>query len=354
MGLGVAAIGLSRFETLAQPAEGPLFAAGQPIKLSSNENPYGPSPLARTAMAQACLLSNRYDWDRTAVLLQALATRHSVTEDNVMVHAGSTELLELVSRFAAQQKGNLVIADPSYAYWTGIAGRLGLEKTIVPLTPDKKIDLPAMLRAINGQTRLVYICNPNNPTGTLCDRNELIQFINEATRKTLVLVDEAYLDFTTQASLAPIAVKNKNLVVVKTFSKIYGLAGARIGYLLAHEENVRQLASLRSWNNGSVGVVSAAAAIASLKDEAFLREAYARNEAVRTSTIAQLEKMGMRCIPSFTNFIYFSLDNYRADYFQRLKEHNIAGTFVYEPQGKWTRITVGKVEEMQQFLKAIS
>lgn len=355
IGLGVAGIGLANYQSLANPVNDIFnFSPGNlPVKLSSNENPYGPSPMARKAMMDHINSSNRYNWQLTSELMEILARKHSVTTDNILMGAGSTEILDLVARFAATQKGTLVIADPSYAYWTDTAERAGLTKITVPLTADKKIDLDAMLKAIRTDTRLIYICNPNNPTGTICNLNKLVDFISEASKKALVLVDEAYLDFTDQPSVSSLVLENKNLVVAKTFSKIYGLAGARIGYGIANETTIEQLSGLPSWANGSISVVSTAAALASVKDKNFVADTYSFNQKARQFTSEQLGKLQLTCIPSHTNFIYFSLANYKKDFFEQLKTNQIAGTKIYEEPGKWTRITVGTMGEMQQFIKAI-
>ena len=210
-----------------------------------------------------------------------------------------------------------------------------------------------MLKAIKPDTKLIYVCNPNNPTGTICDRNKLIKFITEATKKAVVLVDEAYIDFTDQQSLSSLVIENRNLIVARTFSKIYGLAGARIGYAIANTKTLEQLSELQSWVNGSISVPSTAAALASLKDEKFVSETYSLNQKARQFTTEQLEKLNLVCIPSYSNFIYFSLTNYKKDFFQQLKTNNIIGTKIYEEQGKWTRITVGTMQEMQKFISAI-
>ena len=355
IGLGAAGIGLANLNTFASPTYKPFEynPDNLPIKLSSNENPYGPSPLARKAIAEYINQSNRYNWQLTSDLLTALAQKNKVTTDNILMGAGSTEMLDLVARFAALKKGSLIIADPSYGYWTDVVEKSGLEKIAIPVTTDKKLDLAEMLKAIRPDTRLIYICNPNNPTGTICERNALIQFINQASEKAFVLVDEAYIDFTNQQSLSKLTIENKNLIVAKTFSKIYGLAGARIGYAVANTNTIEQLSQLQSWANGSVSVASAAAALASLKDEKFVSDTYSLNEKARQFTIEQLQRLNLSCISSNTNFIYFSLANYTKDFFQQLTNNNIIGTKIYEEEGKWTRITVGTMQEMQKFVRAI-
>ena len=324
------------------------------IILRSNENPYGPSPLARLAMTDYINSSNRYNWNLGSELITALAKKNDVAAGNILLGSGSTEILDLTVRFAAQQKGNFIIADPSYGYWTDTAQKLGLTKIIVSLTADKKHDLSAILKAIKPNTRLVYLCNPNNPTGTICEQDALIKFITEATKKTLVLIDEAYIDFSGQESVCKLVMENKNLVIARTFSKIYGLAGARIGYGIANDGTLEQISQLQSWANGGISVVSIAAALASLQDESFVKETFSLNEKAKQYTLQQLELLKIPGIPSYSNFIYFSLANYKKDFFEQLKNNNIYGTKIYEENGKWSRITIGTMDEMQKFISALS
>ena len=323
------------------------------IILRSNENPYGPSPLARKAFAENVNISNRYNWDIEAQIISAIALKNSVKGENILLGAGSTEILDLVAKLVSSDKGNYVIADPSYDYWTVTLDNFGLTKNKVPLTADKKINLKAMLEAVNQNTKLVYICNPNNPTGTICEREALVEFVKKISQNTIVLIDEAYLEFTKQQSLSNIINDQKNIIIAKTFSKIYGLAGARIGYAIASKTIIDNLANLQSNTNNSVSVMSKLAAIASLKDDTFISSCYSLNENARQYTFSELQKLNCECISSNTNFIYFSLAKYNKDYFKQLENNNIQGGRIYEEQGKWTRITVGKMDEMKKFIKAI-
>ena len=358
IGIGVAGIGLSNFNSFASPLVSENLISSiendaNLIFLRSNENPYGPSPLARKAFADNVNISNRYNWDVATQLISDLAKKNSVKDENILLGAGSTEILDLVAKFASLNKGNYVIGDPSYDYWTDTLDNLGLTKNKVPLTTDKKINLQAMQEAVNQDTKLVYICNPNNPTGTICERSELVNFVTNIPLTTLVLIDEAYLDFTEQKSLYNLIDTHPNLIISKTFSKIYGLAGARIGYAIANGTMINNLANIQSNTNNSVSVVSKLAAIASLKDDKFISDCYSLNRTAREYTMSELKKLNCECISSNTNFIYFSLSNYNKDYFKQLENNNIEGGRMYEEQGKWTRITVGKMDEMKKFIKAI-
>lgn len=353
--LGIVGLGIVPLEGFARPRTEILIEDKneKPIRLKSNENPYGPSALARKAMSNSVLVSNRYDWELLDELIEKIALKHTLTAQNILLGAGSSEILNLVALYCSKSSGNLIIAETTFDYWTVTAENAGLTKKTIPLTADKKNDLDAMLKAIGPDTKLVYVCNPNNPTGTLCSREALVDFVTEATKKTKVMVDEAYLDFADQPSLANLVTENKNVIIVKTFSKIYALAGSRVGYAIAHPDTIKELSELQFATNSSVSVVSASGALASLKDTTFVKDTISLNEAARQYTITALEKLKIRCIASHSNFVYFSLENYNKDFFNQLEKHNILGTKLYEEKGKWSRITIGTMNEMKQFIKAL-
>ena len=356
IGAGVAGIGLAPLQSFATDttADFSAWAAPEgPLRLSSNENPYGPSPAAIAAMTAVLKQSCRYSWEATSELIDGIAAKHQLSADNVLVTAGSSELLDLVPRYYGAGKGSFVVSEPTFAYWSKIAGQNGFRKISVPLTADKKEDLQAILSAITTDTTMVYVCNPNNPTGTICKADELRSFIAEASKRATVVIDEAYIEYTSEPSMSTLVNGNKNLVILKTFSKIYGLAGARIGYALAHPDTITALGQLETWSNGDISLASRAAALASIKDNQFSIHCRQQNNAVKTYTVEQLNRLKLRSIPSHTNFIYFSLDGYTKDYFALLKQNNVQGTYLYEEEGKWTRITVGTMEEMKRFIYAI-
>lgn len=325
----------------------------QDIRLCFNENPYGPSPAARQAMQDAISDSNRYGWQLTKQLASEVANRHALSPDNILLASGSTEILDQVVQWAARQAGSFVCSDPTFASWMNKAQLLGLKKIGVPLTADKKNDLAALRRAVRADTRMVYLCNPNNPTGTISDREELLDCIRSIPKEVIVLLDEAYLDYTKEISLCDHTATMPNLIIARTFSKIFGLAGARIGYGIAHSDTIKQFSERSVWPGGGISSVSAAAALASLQDQDFLRKSYARNREARAYTESSLEDKGLQVIPSQTNFIYFSLEGYSDDFFERLKQNRIKGTHIFEQQGRWTRITVGTMQEMRYFVDAI-
>lgn len=354
---GLAALGLSLapLEGFAfNTAENPFITEDTPVRLSSNENPYGPSEASRTAMAAAVNGSNRYGWAQTSKLAAAIAKKHGLTEENVLMSPGSMEMLDIAGRLAAKDKGSIVISDTTFGYWVNAAMQLGAQRIEVPLTKDKKNDLNALLKAMRADTKLVYICNPNNPTGTVLKTDDLIRFVKEVSKKAIVLVDEAYIEFTDEISMVTLVKEHKNIIVSRTFSKIYGLAGVRIGYAMAHADTIKEMDKMQAYVLGGVSGVSGAGAIAVLNDASFVSKTRTLNEAAKNYTIQEFKKLGISCISSSTNFLYFSLENYEKDFFKLLEDNNILGTAIFEEEGKWSRITIGTMEDMQKLIKAIS
>lgn len=323
------------------------------IRLHANENPYGPSPRAREAMTAAITTSNRYPWENTTILREKIGQQYSLTKDHVLMGAGSSEILGLVATFAALQKGNMVCATPTFSLWWTAVKTQGMQIIEVPVTAGKEHDLPAMLSSITPDTKLVYVCNPNNPTGTLIATNTLKDFIAAASQKALVLLDEAYLEYTDEPSLAHLLNNNKKLVIAKTFSKIHGMAGARVGYALAHPDLIKQLTDMQPWTNAGPSAVSVAGALASLEDMAFLEASKKDNAAVRTFTANALKTAGLPVIPSHTNFLYYSLQKDKGDFLKTLADNNIRVGRIVEEKGKWVRISIGTRDEMEQYVSIL-
>lgn len=357
-GLLIAGSYLTTLELVAKPIaaekEAPEKRQPETIRLNANENPYGPSLAAKQAMTAALERGNRYPWAGIRELKSALAVKNNLSEENILIGAGSSQLLDHVAQYVSLQKGNFVVADPTFKRWTVAAEKLGLVKILVPLDAHKKHDLDAMLHAINKETRLVYLCNPNNPTGTICNHDALISFIKKIDKSITILADEAYIEYTNEPSLSKLIPEYENLIVLRTFSKVYGLAGCRVGYLLAQENTVDRLAAIESGINMGASAMAIAAALATLNDKDFIAETNRLNERARNYTIEQFSQLNISAIPSHTSFIYFSLANYPHNFFDRLKAANIEGTGIFEEQGKWSRITVGTMEEMKQLVKVIS
>lgn len=328
--------------------------AGGPILMNSNENPYGPSPKARQAMAQALAWSNRYPDDKVVDLKKEIAAHWGVEAKHVAMGAGASELLGLSMLHAGSLgKGHVITPETAYKVWWDQAKAQGLEIRPIANNADKDIDLDAMLSAINDQTRVVYLCNPNNPTGKVLPVDKLRAFVLAASKKTLVLLDEAYTEYAEYPSMAKDAIDDRNLIVLKTFSKIYGLAGARLGYAIAHPDMAERLGSLQPWPDVSVSQVTAAAASASLKDRDFVKTCRVKNAGARELCYKTFRTLKLDYIESEANFILFNIDPLKKDLSTEMQKRGIAVQYRNHFGGKWCRVSMGTLEETQSFCTAL-
>ncbi len=323
------------------------------IRLGSNENPHGPSTLAKQAMMDAVSISNRYQWDMNATLKTEIGKMTGHTKDHVALGAGSSELLGIVSLWAAYQKGNVVASEPTFKLWMPAARRMGLPTKLVPLTDAKHNDLNGLLQAMDEQTKMVYLCNPNNPTGTVSPTSELENFIKKVASNTILLVDEAYTDYYDTPSMAHLIDTYPNLVIAKTFSKTFGMAGARVGYVLAHPSTIKQLNEFQAWANAGPSAVSMQGALAAIKDKAFV--AYCKSENIKAKDILYkgFDDLGIKHIKSFTSFVYFDTATYKKDIPALLLANNIMGARPFEQNSSWLRISIGTVAEMEKVVAVL-
>jgi histidinol-phosphate aminotransferase len=353
--LAMAAFAFSR-DAFSREAEKMMTAADYAdiIKLSSNENPHGPAPLARKAMMDAVNGSNRYPWDVTTQLREKIAALTGHTKEHIVIGAGSSELLGVVSTMAALQKGNAVAPDPTFRLWIPAAKKTGLGVKLVPLTTGKVTDLQRLKESMDSETKMVYICNPNNPTGTVLPANELEAFIKDIAPKAIILLDEAYTEFSDEPSMAKLVNDYPNLIIAKTFSKIYGMAGARVGYALAHPKTIKQLNELQPWANAGASAVALAGALASLGDTDFINHCKEENKKAKAILYKALDKAGMKYIPSHTSFVYFDSSTYGKDVKSVLEAKQIFGARTFEEGTKWLRLSIGTTAEMQKVAEALN
>lgn len=338
--------------------EGLLRTAGSDaglINLGSNENPYGISPKAKEAILGMLGESNRYQFNVASLkdFSNRLAAYYQVKENQVLVTAGSGDALQMLPRFFST--GNLVTATPTFSILPNTAKKIGTRVIEIPVTKDKLHDLKAMQQAITKETALVYICNPANPTSTLVSSQALQDFCVEASKKAVVVIDEAYLDFVhppENISMIRMIDQHPNIIVLRTFSKIHAMAGLRVGFLVGHPDIVKKLRENQFRNSQiSVSNLSMAAALASLADEDHRNLCKQKNTAARTFTIEALAKMNITVIPSHTNFIFFPLGTYPDNFANRMIEKNVIVRSDNYPDGKWARVSIGTMEEMQSFIR---
>jgi histidinol-phosphate aminotransferase len=326
---------------------------GSTIKLSSNENPHGPSPMAKKAMYDAIAGSNRYQWELNGTLREMVGKLSGHAKDQVILGAGSSELLGLITLWAAQQKGNIVAADPTFQLWMPAARKLGLPVNLVPVTTMKENDLSAMLAAVTPETRMVYLCNPNNPTGTVSTASELEAFIKKIPSNCIILLDEAYTDYYDSPSMLHLVNDFPNLIIAKTFSKVYGMAGARLGYAVSNASNIQQLMQLQAWANAGPSYVSMQGGIAALQDIEFVAFCKAENIRAKDIFYKGLEKLNVPYIRSFTSFVYFDSAALKKDVPATLQTAGIVGARSFEKNSSWLRLSIGTQDEMKQVVAAL-
>jgi len=349
-----APLSLAANELYLSASDTNLFLPGNMIKLSANENPHGPSPMAKKAMFDAVAGSNRYQWELNGTLREMIGKISGHTKDQVILGAGSSELLGLVTLWAAQQKGNIVASDPTFQLWMPAARKMGLPVHLVPVTPKKENDLPALLAAITGETRMVYLCNPNNPTGTVSPQKELENFIKKVPANCIILLDEAYTDYYDSPSMLHLVNEFPNLVIAKTFSKVYGMAGARLGYVVSAASNIQQLMQLQAWANAGPSFVSMQGGIASLQDKDFVAYCKAENIKAKDIFYRGLDQLKIPYIPSYTSFVYFDGAASKKEIPAALQAAGIVGARTFEKNSTWLRLSIGTVDEMKQVVAALS
>lgn len=351
LGLGISFRSMGNEEGLIRlidPATGVL-------NLGSNENPYGISAKSKQAILDMMGETNRYQFNVASLqsFKKTIGNYYKVAENQVLVTAGSGEGLALLARHF--NKGNIVTADITFGILPGTARRIGTKVIEVPLTNEKTHDLPAMLKAIDSETQLVYICNPANPSSTIVDATALKNFCEEAAKKTVVLLDEAYNEFIDDGaaqSMINIIDRNPNVLVIKTFSKIHAMAGLRIGFIIGHPSLISKLQpNYFQSTSMCISNLAMTAAMASLHDGEHMKMSKQKNEAARNYTIAELKKLGIEAMPSYTNFIFFPLKKYKGNYAEDMfDQHKIILRSNQYADGQWARVSIGTLDEMKKYI----
>jgi len=330
-------------------------------ELGSNENPLGPSPRAIEAMRNALAETFRYPDPRGLALKKALAAHHGVSVERIALGNGSHELLILLAQCFADPQHSIVFSQYGFAVFpiaTAVTGAVALRVPALSRDDAKAPfghDLDAMAAAVRGDTRIVYVANPNNPTGTWFDDAALDRFVARVPRDVLLVVDEAYGEYVDAPGLSSalrLANRHPNVVITRTFSKAYALAGLRVGYLIAHPSVVAVVERLRESFN--VNNVALAAAEAALGDAAHLAQAKAWNAAERAWLGDALSSRGYRVLPSQTNFVLVDLGRDAAPFEKHLFERGV----IVRPMGGYglvdsVRISIGSRAENQRLLDAL-
>jgi histidinol-phosphate aminotransferase len=286
-----------------------ISSASTLVRLSSNENPYGPSPAALKAMSDSFHLAWRYPDEYGDMLTEELATLNSVPAEQILLGDGSGEILKLSAAAFTGNDKRIVIGNPTFEAIARHAGVAGAEVVKIDLTSDYRHDLNKMLAVANG-SGLVYICNPNNPTASITPSAEISSFLTKVSPTTIVLVDEAYhhyVETKDYESVMPLVKKHPNLIVARTFSKIYGMAGLRCGYCVTQPNNIKLMKIHQIFD--SVNIMAIVAALASLKDPGHVAQGRKLNSEVKKLVCADLDSLGYRYIPSHANFMMIDLSS---------------------------------------------
>jgi histidinol-phosphate aminotransferase len=319
------------------------------VRLSSNENPYGPPPVALEAMTAAFALAWKYPDDSHEELVDALAKLNQVSKENILVGAGSGEILKVaVAAFTGADK-KLVVGDPTFEACAGHTKASGAETVKVKLNATYGHDLAKMVEV--PKAGLQYVCNPNNPTASITPRAELSAFLAKVPRETMVLVDEAYHHFVESAdyeSVIPLVKNYPNLIVARTFSKIYGMAGLRCGYCVAQPDKIELMRTQQSWD--SVSIMAIVAARASLNDNAQVENGRKNNSDVRKLVCAELDQMKFTYIPSHANFMMIDMRREVKPLIAAFRDKKVQVGRLFPPLPNFMRVTIGTKPQMERFL----
>ncbi len=326
------------------------------VKLASNEGPYGPFPAAREALARGIPELNRYPDGGYHRLREALAVRHGVGPENVVVSAGADGVIGYLSLACLEPDDEIVCGWPTFPSYVLGALKLGARPVRVPLAGDR-YDLEALLRAVSGRTKIVYVCNPNNPTGTMVTRRELDEYFERVPPGVLTVLDEAYFEYVDHPDypdgIERYLKSGRRVGVLRTFSKVYGLAGLRVGYGLMPAEVVTAIRKIQ--NAFDVTQPAQDAAVASLGDDAEVERRRSANTAGRDQLVQGLRALGLRpAEPAVANFLYVEVGDDARPLFESLL---LAGVIVRPLQGFGSagaiRVTVGTEAENGAFLEAL-
>lgn len=319
-----------------------------PVRLGSNENPFGPSEKMREAMAANFDLGCRYPWGYNAGLVKMLAEKEGVPEDHIVLVAGSTEGLK-VAGITFGQGGEIISCAPTFLSMMDYAELWGTEINWVPLNKDLDFDLEEIEKRVSYDTRLVFLCNPNNPTGKLLPAQKVMDFCETVSKKTVVFSDEAYYDYITEPnypSMVELVKKGMDVIVSRTFSKAYGLAGIRLGYLIAKPDLAKKL---RERVVANTNIMAIEAGKAALQDQEFYEFSLKKTVEARDSITQTLDELKLPYLDSHANFVFFQSGRDISELNRTFADKGIIIGRPFPPLNDWCRISTGTPEEVAIF-----
>lgn len=322
------------------------------LKLASNENQFGPSKKAIAAMEAEVAKVNVYPDPFCIGIRKKLGVQFGFDDsgDNAVIAVGASGILSLLGEIFIEEGDEVIVCEPTFGAYVGATRRNCGTVVSLPLTKDLVFDLDGMYKAITDKTKMICVCNPNNPTGTVVDSEELKAFINKVPENIIIVVDEAYIELATDPaveSMIPLIKDKPNLVVARTFSKIYGLAGCRIGYAMCHKEMHAIMQKCTSVFIGSR--VALAGAIASMDDKEYFEMVKEENAKGRAYLTEEFEKLGFTVYPSQTNFLYVDTHLDTAAFAEECKKYGliIRGNF------EFSRISIGRMDQNEKMVEII-
>ncbi len=331
---------------LAQIARGQVAFPAGAVRINANENPLGPSAAAREAVVAITPEAGRYHFYLTEELVKTFASQQGLETENILAFPGSTPGLYYTVAAFTSPKAAFVTAEPGYEAGAGAAKGVGARVVNVPLTKTWSHDVKAMLAAAP-DAGVFYICNPNNPTGTVTSREDIEYLVANKPKGSIVMVDEAYIHFSDSPSCIDMVKAGKDVVVLRTFSKIYGMAGLRCGFAIARPDLLKKI---DAWGGSNPMPVTAnAAAIASLNDATLIAQRKATNTKVREATFAWLDKSGYTYSPSVSNCFMLKAGKPAKDVIAAMAHEKVFIGRPWPSMPDWVRITVGTQAEMEQF-----
>ncbi len=345
---------LGGFESMALDLNPSVAHLHQPAKLDSNENPFGPSKRVRAVLSNTFDQACRYPFAKLRTLVEMIAEKEGVTKDHIVVTGGSTEGLRAAGLVYGLGQGEIIAADPTFQAMLRYAENFGAKVHRVALNDKLEHDLETMASHINAKTRLIFICNPNNPTGTILNNTKLIDFCKSHDSKAVIFSDEAYYDFITEAdypSMVELVKQGRNIIVSRTFSKVYGLAGLRIGYLVAKPEIATRLKASVMANTNILAIEAAKEA---LRDDEFYKFSLAKNEEAKAHIYKTLETLDLPYTKSHTNFVFFKTGRPINGLIEAMKKEEVLIGRPFPPYLEWARISSGTIEDVGRFGKALT
>jgi histidinol-phosphate aminotransferase len=338
---------------LPAPSFGQIEIPPGQIRLMFNENPYGPSPKALAEVAKILPLTAYYPDDIEDQLIELFMERFRLDREQLFLASGSNEGLQ-AAMLAFGKHGKVLAPSLTYSDHLLYAENLGVKVERISLRDDMAIDLEAMARAIDDSVSLVYLCNPNNPTGMAIDGDELRAFCREVSAKVPIMIDEAYNELTDKpdyTSMVDLVRGGANMLITRTFSKIFGMAGMRVGYGMGHPDIVKVVGDyVMAWPNG-VGLY---AAYHSYLDEDFIAFSRAKILQGREMVSATFRRHGITPLPSQTNFVYADIGRNADTFAAEMAENNVIIRGIYEGFDTYSRVSMGRIEELEVFDRVFS